>query len=62
MENLRKYDQAIRQRYPDLIINKTELISHGQNNIVLNINDEFIFRFPKYEEDLQSLKREVTLL
>ncbi|MEO0351245.1 MAG: phosphotransferase [Cyanobacteria bacterium P01_A01_bin.15] len=62
MENLRKYDQAIRQIYPDLIINKTELISHGQNNIVLNINDESIFRFPKYEEDLQSLKREVTLL
>ncbi|ESA32637.1 6 -aminoglycoside n-acetyltransferase [Leptolyngbya sp. Heron Island J] len=62
MENLSPYTQVIQQVYPDLAINAVDAISHGRNNTVLDVNDQFIFRFPKYIEGLHALKQEITLL
>ncbi len=62
MENLSPYIHVLQQAYPDLVVNTVDAISHGQHNTVLDVNDQFIFRFPKYIEGLHTLKQEVTLL
>ena len=62
MESLLDCIHVIQQAYPALIITTTEPIDHGQNNIVLKINGQFVFRFPKYDAGLQALKRETSLL
>ena len=52
----------IREIYPDLKIKKSERNNFGQNNDVLIINDLFVFRFPKYNEGIENLVRELSLL
>lgn len=47
---------------PDLAINKTVRNEYGQNNDVIIVNDEYVFRFPKYFKGISDLEREVTLL
>ncbi len=43
--------KAILADFPDLTIEKVELINNGWDNIVALINDEYIFRFPKDDGD-----------
>ncbi|MEM1250810.1 MAG: aminoglycoside phosphotransferase family protein [Cyanobacteria bacterium P01_H01_bin.21] len=62
MENVSAYTQAIQRVYKDLVITTIEPLNHGQNNTVLKVNGSYIFRFPKYTEGYQALKREITLL
>ena len=62
MENVSAYTQAIQRVYKDLAITTIEPLNHGQNNTVLKVNGTYIFRFPKYTEGYQTLKREITLL
>jgi aminoglycoside 2''-phosphotransferase len=52
----------IKAVYPEFIIEKAEMNMNGQNNHVIIINDMYVFRFPKYQEGIESLKLEVTLL
>jgi aminoglycoside 2''-phosphotransferase len=52
----------IKEIYPDLKIKKSERNNFGQNNDVLIINDLFVFRFPKYNEGIENLAREILLL
>lgn len=54
--------QSIRSEYPDLRIASVEFNGDGQNNDVLIVNDEFIFRFPKYAGALKRLKIETAIL
>ncbi len=35
--------QAVKEKYPDLMIDKCTFIDQGQNSYVAVINDEFIF-------------------
>ena len=64
MTNLQqRYLQAIQSDYPDLPIQNAALNSgEGQYNDLLLVNGEIIFRFPKLEAGLVTLKREVSLL
>ncbi|MEH7441432.1 aminoglycoside phosphotransferase family protein [Bacillus sp. JJ1122] len=52
----------IMQVYPELKIVKYEKNNFGQNNDVLIINDQLVFRFPKYDDGIRNLEREVSLL
>lgn len=62
MEVKNQYLQHICRRCPDLVVDSSKFVQHGQNNDVLIVNDEFIFRFPKYRAGLQQLMTEVALL
>lgn len=58
-----RYIQTILKEYPDLVINSASLNSQaGQYNDLLIINDQLVFRFPKFEAGLVTLQFEVTLL
>ena len=58
-----RYLQSIQEDYPDLSIHDVSFNSHeGQYNDLLIINDQLIFRFPKFEAGLITLRREVGLL
>jgi aminoglycoside 2''-phosphotransferase len=54
--------QSICAAYPDLGIASVVFNSDGQNNDVLVVNDEFIFRFPKYADALKRLRIETAIL
>jgi aminoglycoside 2''-phosphotransferase len=54
--------QSICAAYPDLRIASVEYNGDGQNNDVLVVNDEFIFRFPKYMDALKRLRVETAIL
>ncbi|MBA3238161.1 MAG: aminoglycoside phosphotransferase family protein [Parachlamydiaceae bacterium] len=47
---------------PELNINSLKIISCGWDNLVADINGEWIFRFPRLEEFVSTLNREVLLL
>lgn len=58
-----KYLQSIQEDYPNLSIQDASLQSHeGQYNDILIVNQQLVFRFPKFEEGLTTLRREVNLL
>ena len=54
--------QSIRSAYCDLRIASVEFNFDGQNNDVLVVNGEFIFRFPKYAGALKRLRIETAIL
>ncbi|TVX92069.1 phosphotransferase family protein [Paenibacillus agilis] len=56
------YKGLIEQKYPELVIEHIEPNAIGQNNDVVMINNSLVFRFPKYEEGIRQLKREIELL
>lgn len=56
------YLQAIHDRYPDFSVDTVISNEQGQNNDILIINDEFIFRFPKYLEGIEQLEIESAVL
>lgn len=63
MDKQEAYLQTISECYPDLPIQNAR--SHnkaGQYNDILIINDEFIFRFPKFSEGVQNIQNEVRIL
>ncbi|EST12539.1 phosphotransferase family protein [Sporolactobacillus laevolacticus] len=59
---LKDYVNRIQQVYPDLTINKAELNTIGQNNDVLIVNRELVFKFPKYQAGIIDLQKESQLL
>ncbi len=56
------YIENIKRSYPNLKVNNVKLINKGQNNDVFIINEKYIFRFPKYQDGIDSLLTEVELL
>jgi len=53
---------TIRRACPDLELHSMEPIGSGQNNVIKLVNEELIFRFPKYKEGTTRLKHEADLL
>jgi len=62
LNRLENYLESIRNYYPELSVDKAEWLGFGQNNEHLLIGSELVFRFPKYGEGIEQLKREVDLL
>lgn len=56
------YEEAIREFYPELVINQIAMNDIGQNNDVLIINNTLVFRFPKYIEGIKKLEKENKVL
>ncbi|MGE6755435.1 phosphotransferase family protein [Rossellomorea sp. NPDC071047] len=56
------HEERIREIYPELNINHSEVIDLGQNNDVLIVNDNLVFRFPKYVEGIKKLIKETEVL
>jgi aminoglycoside 2''-phosphotransferase len=56
------YERRIRDACPGLQIRNASLNSRGQNNDVLVVNGEYIFRFPKYRPALEQLRTETAVL
>ena len=54
--------QVVKEKYPDLVIDKCKFIDQGQNSYVTVINDEFIFKFPRYKQVIEELKKESIFL
>jgi aminoglycoside 2''-phosphotransferase len=57
------YLESIREPYPSLDIHSARLHTReGQFNDILFVNDDLIFRFPRYEEGIQDFLREIEIL
>lgn len=57
------YVRRIRGVYPDLDVREARLVrGHGQNNVVLLVDDALVFRFPRYPAGIAQLEREVAVL
>src|SRR5918993_5340779 len=57
------YLKVIREVYPNLEVRSARLhTSDGQFNDILFINDDLIFRFPRYEESIDGFLREIEVL
>jgi aminoglycoside 2''-phosphotransferase len=59
---MEKYIERIKQVYPSLSILDCSPNEVGQNNDVIIINESIVFRFPKYQKGLESLKKETEIL
>ena len=52
----------VEHNFPQIPIERTHLIESGWESKVLVINDEYVFRFPRWMEVIPKLRREVKLL
>ncbi len=59
---MNRYIEVIEKKNPGLVIEKYSFNNEGQNNDIVIINDDFIFKFPKYKEGIDKLKRENHIL
>ena len=62
MPEIERYLHSIQQAYPDLPIISASFNDEGQNNVVLVLNNAFIFRFPWYSVALKQLEIELAIL
>jgi len=62
MDKRAVYERRIRDACPGLQIRTAILDGRGQNNDILVVNDEYIFRFPKYPPALDQLRTETAIL
>ncbi|MGR5874750.1 hypothetical protein ACT7DH_14330 [Bacillus pacificus] len=58
MRKENEYVAYLQRLYPELQINSVYINEIGQNNDVLIVNDNIVFRFPKYEKGIQKLRIE----
>lgn len=56
------YIARIHAAYPALRIERLRLNDAGQYNDILIVNDDVIFRFPRHDEGIERLEKEVALL
>lgn len=59
---MEKFIERVKQVYPSLSIENCQLNEIGQNNDVVIVNETVVFRFPKYEKGIDSLKKETEIL
>ena len=61
-ERLLRYRENIAAACPELAMETAELFRAGQNNDLILVNGELIFRFPKYRQGIARLGRERAIL
>ena len=62
MNEVRPFLEAIQAIYPELVVETAVFNHEGQYNTVLNVNDDLIFRFPRYAGGLEQLALETKIL
>lgn len=61
-DNMTTLMERISEVYPNLGVVQTEIVTAGQNNTVVIVNGDLVFRFPRYEVGIDNLVREVRVL
>ncbi|MEI3613181.1 phosphotransferase family protein [Pseudogracilibacillus sp. SO30301A] len=61
-EKAHTYIKRIREVYPELEVYSAEFNHIGQNNDVLIVNNEIVFRFAKYQDGVERLEKETKIL
>lgn len=61
-EKIDGYLNAIQDAYPGVEVRSSTLNEQGQYNDILILNDELIFRFPRYYPGVQALQIEAAIL
>ena len=61
-ERLLRYRGNIAAACPELAMETADLFRAGQNNDLILVNGELIFRFPKYRQGIAGLGRERAIL
>ena len=61
-EGLLQYKESIAAACPELALETAALFRAGQNNELVLVNDELLFRFPKYAKGIAGLRREQAIL
>jgi len=56
------YMEIIKEKNPELIIEKYSFNTEGQNNDIVIVNDTLVFKFPKYQQGIAKLEKEIDLL
>ncbi len=59
---MKHFCEVIRHYYPELHLTDVIELESGQNNVLLQVNSEIIFRFPKYAEGINQLAFEAQFL
>ena len=54
--------KTIEKCFPGFRVRRSTLILSGWDNIVLDVNGEYIFRFPRFRESEKNLRKEIRLL
>lgn len=54
--------KAINKYIPDLVIYHCTFVDQGQNSLVAIVNEELIFKFPRYRHVMEELKKESEIL
>lgn len=62
MTDIEKYTALIQQNFPHIALQKVQPITKGWDSFVLEVNDEFIFRFPTRDDVIPHLENERNLL
>lgn len=62
MYSIEKIKKIIQINFPTFEIKDVSFIGEGWDSCVYRINQEYIFRFPKYEKVSENLKKEICLL
>lgn len=62
MTDVDKYTALIQQNFPHIGLQNVQLITRGWDSLVLEVNDEFIFRFPMRDDVVPHLDNERNLL
>jgi aminoglycoside 2''-phosphotransferase len=60
--NLESCLTTIRNAYPDITLNQVRAVEDGQFNYVVIADEQYVFRFPRYENGRQQLQAEVAML
>jgi aminoglycoside 2''-phosphotransferase len=62
MTDLEKYTALIQRNFPHIALHKVQLITRGWDSLVVDVNDEFIFRFPMRDDVVKQLELEQHVL
>jgi aminoglycoside 2''-phosphotransferase len=62
IENIDLYRALVERNFPDIVIHTVVHNTRGWDSFVLEVNDEWIFRFPMRDDVLVYLRRELGLL
>lgn len=62
MTNMSKYTALIQQNFPQIALHKVQPITRGWDSFVLEMNGEFIFRFPMRDDVIPHFENERKLL
>ena len=62
VDRLGQFRESIEAACPELALETTELFRVGQNNDLILVNEELIFRFPKFAQGVAGLRREDAIL